>query len=67
MAEEPFKLDQKRTIQNAFSSSSTTFEIIELESEEVFMEWLEVEKNLLEWQKQSEKTNVITQDEVFYH
>ncbi|KAI0996645.1 hypothetical protein K3495_g11538 [Podosphaera aphanis] len=65
MREELFNLHQKRTIHNSPSLNSKNFETVVLESEEVFIEWLELEKNQLEWQKQSEKKNPLIQDQVF--
>ncbi|KAI0995090.1 hypothetical protein K3495_g13091, partial [Podosphaera aphanis] len=66
MGEELFNLHQKRTIHNSPPLNSKNFETVVLESEEVFIEWLELEKNQLEWQKQSEKKNPLVQDQPYY-
>ncbi|KAI0991981.1 hypothetical protein K3495_g16205, partial [Podosphaera aphanis] len=65
MEEELFNLHQKRTIHNSPPVNSKNFETVVPESEEVFIEWLELEKNKLEWQKQSEKKNPLIQDQQF--
>ena len=73
MGEELFTLNQKRILQNNTVEDDKIFESIELENEEIFSEWLECEKNQLEWQKRSQKENLKTLDtvrltllEVFY-